>query len=105
MRTWKVDSAHSEIHFTVRHMVVAKVRGVFTRWDADLQVDEADLTRSNVEVKIDASSIDTRQPQRDGHLRSPDFFDVEKFPELRFVSKRVMPAGEGEWKVVGDLTI
>lgn len=103
--TWKIDETHSGIHFTVRHMVVAKVRGAFTRWDARLDLDETDLTRSRVELTIDASSIDTRNAQRDGHLRSADFFDVEKFPELKFTSKRIERAGDDQFTVVGDLTI
>jgi polyisoprenoid-binding protein YceI len=104
-RTWNIDSAHSGIQFAVRHMVVAKVRGAFTRWTANLNLDETDLTKSTVEVEIEAASIDTNNAQRDGHLRSPDFFDVEKFPRLTFASKRIERDGEDAFKVVGDLTI
>ena len=106
-RTWKIDNAHSEVHFAVRHMVVAKVRGRFNTWSGELDLDEKDLTRSSVAVDIDAASIDTSNGQRDGHLRSPDFFDAEKFPTLKFRSKRVEKAGAGKdrYRVVGDLTI
>jgi polyisoprenoid-binding protein YceI len=104
MTTWKIDGAHSAVQFAVRHMVVAKVRGAFTRWTADLDLDEKDLARSKVAVKIDAASIDTNNAQRDGHLRSPDFLDVENHPALTFTSKRVEQDGE-DLKITGDLTI
>jgi polyisoprenoid-binding protein YceI len=103
-KNWNIDGAHSDIHFSVRHMVVAKVRGAFTKWSAELDLDEKDLTRSKVKVAIDAASIDTRNEQRDGHLRSPDFFDVARFPEITFASKRIERDGE-DYRVTGDLTI
>jgi polyisoprenoid-binding protein YceI len=105
MATHSIDTAHSEIAFTVRHMMFAKVRGQFKKWSANLTFDAADPTKSKVEVEIDTASIDTREAQRDGHLRSPDFFDSEKFPKMTFQSKRIVPAGEGRYEVVGDLTI
>jgi polyisoprenoid-binding protein YceI len=104
-RTWKIDGAHSGIHFSVRHMVIAKVRGGFKSWSAELDLDEKDLTRSSVTVSVDAASIDTRNEQRDGHLRSADFFDVERFPALTFKSKKVEKAGGDRYRVTGDLTI
>ncbi|HEX6763892.1 MAG TPA: YceI family protein, partial [Polyangiaceae bacterium] len=91
--SWNIDQSHSDVHFSVRHMVVSKVRGRFTKVTGSLALDEDDLTRSAVEATIDASSIDTGTEQRDAHLRSPDFFDVEKFPELRFRSKRIEKLG------------
>ena len=103
--TWKIDEAHSGIHFTVRHMVVAKVHGQFRRWSAELPIDEADPTRSSATVTIEAGSVDTGNPQRDGHLRSPDFFDAEKFPSITFKSRRIEPAGQERYRVTGDLTI
>src|SRR3974390_3180691 len=103
--TWNIDSAHSGINFSIRHMMVSKVRGRFTQFAGALHLDDADLTRSSVEAKIDASSIDTGTPQRDAHLRSRHFFDVERFPELRFQSKRVEPQGGDSYRIVGDLTI
>ena len=102
---WSIDTAHSGVHFTVRHMVIAKVRGVFTRWSGTIELDEKDLAASAVTVQIDAASIDTREPQRDAHLRSADFFDVEKYPELTFRSTRVEPLGGQELRITGDLTI
>src|SRR5438045_7167445 len=87
--TWNIDAAHSGITFAIRHMVFSKVRGRFAKYAGAIHLDGGDLSRSSVEVTIDASSIDTGTPQRDTHLRSPDFFDVEAFPELRFRSTRV----------------
>ena len=102
---WHIDAAHSGINFWVRHMLVSKVRGRFAKYTGTVHLDEGDLTRSVVEATIDASSIDTGTPQRDTHLRSADFFDVEKYPELRFRSRRVERLAESRYRVVGDLTI
>lgn len=101
--TWNIDPTHSEVGFVVRHVMVSKVKGVFSKFDGAITVDE-DPLRSRVEATIDASSIDTREPQRDAHLRSSDFFDVETHPEIRFVSTEVSPAGN-DYRVTGDLTI
>jgi polyisoprenoid-binding protein YceI len=103
-QTWQIDSTHSSIQFTVRHMVVAKVHGRFTRFEGSVTAN-GELTAGSAEVKIDASSIDTQVEGRDNHLRSPDFFDVEKFPSLLFRSKRVEPAGKDSYRVVGELTL
>jgi len=103
MANWIIDTSHSQITFTVRHMVFAKVRGEFKKWTAELALGD-DLTTSQVKVEIDASSIDTAEEKRDGHLRSADFFDVESHPKLSFVSKRVEKTGSG-LRLVGDLTI
>jgi len=105
MATYSVDSAHSEISFSVRHMVFAKVRGHFKTWTAAVTYDPQTPTKSNVQVEIDAASIETREAQRDGHLRSPDFLDAEKFPKITFKSKRIEPSGKGHYKLVGDLSI
>jgi polyisoprenoid-binding protein YceI len=102
---WNIDGAHSGINFSVRHMVVSKVRGRFGKFGGTLDLDGADLTRSTIDVTIDASSIDTGTAQRDDHLRSADFFDAERFPELRFRSKRIEQAGRDHYRVLGDLTI
>jgi polyisoprenoid-binding protein YceI len=100
-----IDATHSEISFTVRHMMFAKVRGQFKKWTATVAYDPADPTKSKASIEIDASSIDTREAQRDGHLLSPDFFDVAKFPTIKFKSKRVESAGKDRFKLTGDLTI
>ena len=107
MRTerWEIDSSHSSLHFSVRHLVIAKVRGTFERWSGTVHVPEGDFSKATVDVTIDASSINTGVADRDGHLKSPDFFDVAQFPELRFVGKRVQPRPGDEIDVVGDLTI
>jgi len=105
MATYSIDTTHSEIGFTVRHMMFAKVRGQFKTWSATLSYDSANPAASKVEVDIDIASIDTREAQRDGHLRSGDFFDAEKFPKMTFASKRVETAGKGRYKLTGDLTI
>jgi polyisoprenoid-binding protein YceI len=102
---WNIDPTHSGIHFSIRHMVVTKVRGRFGRFSGALRLDETDLTRSSVEVDIDAASIDTGTAQRDEHLRSADFFDVEKFPQLRFRSQRIEKLGEDRYRAIGELTI
>jgi polyisoprenoid-binding protein YceI len=101
---WTLDPAHTGIHFMARHMVFTKVRGSFKTFQGTLSLDEADLTKSKVEVTIDAASVDTGEPKRDGHLKSPDFFDVEKFPSLTFKSKSIAKRGK-DYAVTGDLTI
>lgn len=102
---WEIDSGHSGIHFSVRHMVVAKVRGQFTRWSATLLAEDGDLSRARVEAIIDATSIDTGVGDRDTHLKSADFFDTSTHPELTFTGKSVEGKGGDELRVVGDLTI
>ncbi|MBA3945330.1 MAG: YceI family protein [Herpetosiphonaceae bacterium] len=102
---WTIDAAHSAVDFSVRHMMISTVRGSFAKFSGTVNIDEADPTRSSVDVQIDAASIDTRDAQRDGHLRGPDFFDVEKYPTLTFKSKRVERHGESHAKITGDLTI
>ncbi|PTL83605.1 YceI family protein [Vitiosangium sp. GDMCC 1.1324] len=104
IETWKIDTAHTSIGFTVRHMVVARVHGRFSRYEGRLFVN-GDLTNAQVEVKIDAASIDTQVDARDKHLRSPDFFDVAAFPRVIFRSRRVVAVGQEHYRVVGDLTI
>jgi polyisoprenoid-binding protein YceI len=107
MRTerWEIDSSHSSVHFSVRHLVIAKVRGTFGRWSGTIQAPNGDFSKATVAVTIDASSIDTGVADRDAHLKSPDFFDVEQYPELRFVGTRVEQRSLTEVDVVGDLTI
>jgi polyisoprenoid-binding protein YceI len=103
--SWNIDTVHSGINFSVRHMVVSKVRGRFAKFSGTLALDESDLTRSTIEVAIDAASIDTGTPQRDGHLKSPDFLDAERFPELRFKSARIEKVDGDRYRVSGSLTI
>jgi polyisoprenoid-binding protein YceI len=103
--TWRIDAAHSGVAFAVRHLVVAKVRGCFRRYDGRLVIDDGDLTRSSVKVSIETASVDTGNAQRDTNLRSPNFFDAEKFPTMTFQSRQVERDGDGAYRVVGDLTI
>ena len=103
--TWNIDVAHSGINFSIRHMVMSKVRGRFGAFTGSLDLDDTDLTRSAIDVLIDASSIDTGVGQRDEHLRSADFFDVEHFPALRFQSKRIEKVADDRYRVSGELTI
>jgi len=102
---WQIDSSHSGIQFTVRHLVIAKVRGQFSRWTGALEVPEADFARASVDITIDASSIDTGVADRDAHLRSADFFDVERHPEITFRSAGVTTADADRLRVAGALTI
>jgi polyisoprenoid-binding protein YceI len=102
---WEIDSSHSSLHFSVRHLVIAKVRGSFARWSGTIQAPDGDVAKATVEVTIDASSIDTGVADRDTHLKSGDFFDVARYPELRFVGKRVQMQSAAEVDVIGDLTI
>jgi polyisoprenoid-binding protein YceI len=101
--TWDIDPAHSEVSFVVRHLVVSKVRGRFDRFSGTI-ITDADLDRSSVTVAIDASSINTNEPNRDNHVRSTDFLDVENFPNITFRSTAVRNEG-GRFFVDGELTI
>ncbi|WP_373998053.1 YceI family protein [Bdellovibrio bacteriovorus] len=102
---FQIDPSHSTANFSIKHMMIAKVHGGFEKMSGTLEFDAANPAASKVEATIEAASINTREPQRDAHLKSADFFDVEKFPTITFKSKSVKVAGEGELKVLGDLTI
>jgi polyisoprenoid-binding protein YceI len=103
--TWTIDPVHSVADFRVRHMMISNVRGHFTGVSGSLTYNEADPAQSNVEASIDASTIDTRDTQRDTHLKGADFFDVEKFPTLTFRSSRIARSADGKLTVSGPLTI
>jgi polyisoprenoid-binding protein YceI len=102
---WNVDPSHSQVGFAVKHLVISNVRGEFGAYRGRLVLDEADATRSTVEATIDVSSIDTKVPDRDAHLKSPDFFDAARYPSITFKSTKVARAGKDELKVTGDLTL
>ncbi len=103
--TWNIDPAHTTAEFKVKHMMIAHVKGQFSKVTGVLVHDEFDPTKSHVEATIEAGSLETREQQRDAHLKSEDFLHVEKFPTLSFKSTDIKVAGEGELKVQGDLTI
>ncbi len=103
--TWQIDTGHSTAQFKVRHLMVSNVRGELGPVQGTIQLDEADVTRSRVDVKIDARKIDTKDAKRDEHLRSADFLDVEKHPFVTFTSTQVKRAASGALDVVGELTV
>lgn len=103
--TWTIDPAHTTAEFKVRHMMITNVKGHFSHVTGVLTLDEQDLTKSHIETSIDAASLNTREADRDTHLKSADFFDVEKFPKLTFDSTRITRTTDGELEVEGNLTI
>lgn len=103
--TWNIDPVHSAAQFKVKHMMISNVKGEFTAVKGSLEFDPQNIKNSRVQAEIDASTINTREPQRDAHLKSADFFDVEKFPTLSFRSTQVSQNGDGELAVSGELTI
>jgi polyisoprenoid-binding protein YceI len=103
--TWDIDPAHSVAEFKVRHMMISNVKGQFSGIKGRLTLDDTDVTNSRIEASIEAASVSTRQPERDAHLKSADFFDAEKFPALTFLSSHITRGKDGELKVTGELTI
>jgi polyisoprenoid-binding protein YceI len=103
--TWQIDPNHSAAQFAVRHLAISTVRGAFTKVNGSIQLDDKDISKSSVEVTIDADSVDTRVPNRDKDLRSDHFFDVQKYPTITFKSTKVEQVEAGKLKVTGDLTI
>jgi polyisoprenoid-binding protein YceI len=102
--TWNIDPAHSSAQFTVRHLAISNVTGNFTKVTGSVVLNEKDITQSQVSASIDVSSVDTRVEARNKDLKSPNFFDVEKYPTIEFKSKRIASGG-GKLQVIGDLTI
>lgn len=102
---WQIDPMHSSAQFSVRHLGISTVRGAFTKVSGTIVVDEANPAKDQITASIDAASVDTRVEMRDNDLRSPNFFDVQKYPTITFKSKKIEPAGPGKLKVAGDLTI
>jgi polyisoprenoid-binding protein YceI len=102
---WALDGSHSRIGFSVSHMVVSSVSGRFKQFSGKIELDDADPTKSHVDISIKTESIDTDEAKRDEHLRSPDFFDAKKFPTLSFKSTKIAKAGGKKYKLSGDLTI
>lgn len=103
--SWTIDPEHTNVGFKVRHMMVSNVKGNFEKFGGNVELNDQDITTSKVEVTIETASINTNVQKRDEHLRSADFLDVAKFPQMTFVSKKVAKAGKGKLKVTGDLTL
>ena len=103
--SWQIDSSHSHINFTARHMMISKVRGSFESFSGTIDFDEENLTNTSVNIEVDLASVNTRDEQRDGHLKSPDFFDVENHPTMKFVSTRVEQNDGNNGRLYGQLTI
>jgi polyisoprenoid-binding protein YceI len=103
--TWKLDPAHSHAEFKVKHMMISNVKGTFSGLSGDLTEHLTDSTLSSVEATIDVSTVNTHDAQRDGHLKSADFFDTEKYPTMSFKSTQVKPDGDDGYKVSGDFTL
>jgi polyisoprenoid-binding protein YceI len=103
--TYAIDPDHSSIQFKVKHLMVSNVKGSFGKINGTVDIDDKDVTKSKTSVTIDTASIDTGVAKRDEHLRSADFFEVDKFPTMSFVSKKVLQGGKGHLMVTGDLTI
>jgi polyisoprenoid-binding protein YceI len=103
--TWKVDKSHSNVKFAVSHMVVSEVEGSFRMFDGSLVASKADLSDAKVNFSVDVASVNTDNEKRDGHLKSDDFFNAEKFPKMTFVSKSMKPLGGNKYALTGDLTL
>ena len=102
---WEIDGAHSAAQFSVRHMMVSNVRGEFGKMSGSAFYDPANPATAKIDVTIDATTINTREPRRDAHLKSADFFDTANYPTITFKSKQVKPLGSGKMQIVGDLTM
>jgi polyisoprenoid-binding protein YceI len=103
--TWQIDPAHTNVEFTVRHMMISNVKGQFQKTAGTITVNGSDAASAKIDATIDASSVDTRVERRDMHLKSPDFLDVAKYPTITFKSTKVEADGPNKWKVTGDLTL
>lgn len=102
---WAVDASHSVVEFSVKHMMIAKVKGSFHSFEAQIEADPNDLTTADIQFQVDLSSIDTRNSDRDAHLKTADFFDIENNPKLVFQSTQITKTGDGEYKVAGNLSL
>jgi polyisoprenoid-binding protein YceI len=102
---WNLDPTHSELGFKVKHMMITNVSGSFGSFNANVETEDDDFSTANIEFTIDVASINTGNEQRDGHLKSGDFFDVENHPQMKFVSNNVAKKGDNEYEITGDLSL
>ncbi len=102
---WVLDASHSSVDFTIRHMMIAKVKGTFHTFNAEIEADADDLTTASINFEVDLASIDTRNEDRDNHLRSGDFFEIEKHPKMTFKATNIKKTGSDTYDLTGDLTI
>lgn len=102
---WAVDASHSAVEFSVKHMMIAKVKGSFHAFSAQIEADPNDLTSADIQFEVDLNSVDTHNGDRDGHLRSADFFDTEKYPKLTFQATRIVKTSDGEYDVTGNVSL
>ncbi len=105
MATYKIDAAHSDIMFKVKHLMISTVTGIFKKFDATFEINEEDFSQAKVTFEADVDSVDTKNEQRDTHLQSDDFFNAEQFPKMTFKSTKIEKSGNDEYTVTGDLTI
>ncbi|MBD2846915.1 YceI family protein [Paenibacillus sp. IB182496] len=105
VQKWAVDAGHSSVDFSIKHMMIARVKGTFHTFEADIEANPEDLTTASIEFRVDLGSIDTRNADRDNHLRSGDFFNVEKNPQMVFTAKQIVSTGSGDYRVTGDLLL
>lgn len=105
MKTWKIDSSHSEVKFKVKHLVISTVTGQFNNFDAEIEAENDSFENAKITFTADVDSIDTKNEQRDAHLKSADFFDAENNPKLSFVSKKFVKLSDGKFELTGDITI
>ena len=105
MALWKIDAAHSEVNFKVKHMVVSTVTGRFDTFNAAIETDREDFSDAKISFEVDVATINTKNEQRDGHLKSPDFFDAQKHPKITFVSSSIKKLSDHELQVGGNLTL
>lgn len=102
---WALDATHSEVHFKVKHLVISTVTGTFKKFEGSLETENDDFSNSEIDFALDVNSLDTNQEQRDGHLKSAEFFDAEKYPQISFKSTSFKKINEEEFELLGDLTI